>query len=276
MSLLTLAGLALSGVAAGGLGAILGIGGGVFLIPALVLFFDIPMGTAVATGLVSVIATSSAVASVNVDKGTANWRLGLVLELPMAAGAILGALAAGRIAPRLLIGLFGILMGVFSVLLWRGRRETDRHFQAKAARGLLDARYYDPAEKREVSYRVERLPAGMAVSMAAGSLSGMLGIGGGVFNVPTLHLLCALPMKAASATSNFMIGMTASASAFLYFGRGQVEPVLTASVVLGVLAGAMLGTRANRRLKDAHVKKAFIVLLAVLAVQMLRRAVYGG
>jgi uncharacterized protein len=272
---LTLLGLAFSGSLAGMMGAILGIGGGVFLIPALVLGFGIPMKQAVATGLVTVIATSSAVASVNVERGTANIRLGMVLELTTVLGALLGALIADKIPARALIALFGALMAVFTVLLWKRGEEAAEHRRDRP-QGPLDGRYLDPATGEEVSYHVERLPVGLAVSLAAGSLSGLLGIGGGVFKVPVMHLYCGIPMKAAAATGNFMIGVTGAASAILYLGRGGIEPYTTAPVVLGVLLGSALGTRANKRLKDASVRRAFAVLLAFLSIQMLRRALHGS
>lgn len=267
---MTLLGLAAAGAAAGTLGAILGIGGGVFLVPVLALFFQVPMLQAVAAGLVAVIATSSAVASVNVEKGLANMRLGIVLELATVLGALLGALIAGWLAPAALMGLFGIVQAVVGLMLWRGPAEAKD--AARLAPGALGASYYDPAAKAEVSYRVRRLWAGLAVSLAAGGLSGLLGIGGGALKVPALHLFCGVPMKAAAATSNFMIGVTAAASAFLYFGRGDVEPVTTSAVVLGVLAGSAAGTRLNRSLKDQSVRRAFAALMLALSVQMLRRA----
>lgn len=270
MSLPWLLGLAAAGAASGTLGAVLGVGGGVFLVPVLVLFFQIPMLQAVAAGLVAVIATSSAVASVNVETGLANMRLGIVLELATVLGALGGALLASRMAPSALIGLFGVLQAVVGLLLWRGPAEAEDH--ARPAAGALDASYYDPATEAEVSYRVRRLWAGLAVSLAAGGLSGLLGIGGGVFKVPALHLFCGVPMKAAAATSNFMIGVTAAASAFLYFGRGDVEPVATAAIVLGVLAGSAAGLRLNRRMKDQSLRRAFAALLFALSLQMLRRA----
>lgn len=243
-----------------------------FLVPALVLFFQVPMLEAVAAGLVAVIATSTAVASVNVATGLANMRLGIVLELATVLGALGGALLAGRLAPPALIALFAVLQALVGVLLWRGPAQGEAKENAQPARGALDAAYYDPATGAEVSYRLRRLWAGLAVSLAAGGLSGLLGIGGGVFKVPALHLFCGVPMKAAAATSNFMIGVTATASAFLYFGRGNVEPAATSAVVLGVLAGSAGGMRLSRSLEDQSLRRAFAALLFALSLQMLRRA----
>ena len=271
-----LAVLALLGAATGLIGAVLGVGGGVFLIPALVLYFKFPMIQAAGAGLVTVIATSNSAASVNVERGTVNMRLGMVLELATVIGALAASLIAGSVAPGFLIGLFGVLLAVLSALLWK---QPPSSREDRAARDLpdgpLDGEYYDPAEKRVISYRLRGLPIGLAVSLAAGCLSGLLGIGGGVFKVPVLHLFCGIPMKAAAATSNFMIGVTAAASAFIYLGRGHIVLIPSAAIVLGVLAGAAAGTVLSSRLKDQNVRKAFAILLAALSLQMLRRAFHG-
>lgn len=266
-------GLALSGFGAGLLGAVLGIGGGVFLIPALVLAFSFPMPQAVATGLVAVIATSSAVASVNVERGWANMRLGMFLELATVAGALAAGLAAAAIPARALIGAFGLLLAAFAALLWKPPAASDPG--PAAVLGPFDGRYFDPAAGREITYHFRRLPLGLAVSTAAGALSGLLGIGGGVLKVPVLNLYCGVPMKAAAATSNFMVGATAAASAFVYYGRGHVDPLAAGPVVLGVLAGSAAGARLSRRLADASVRRGFAALLVFLSVQMLRRALNG-
>ncbi len=278
-------GAAAAGVVTGVLGAVLGTGGGVFLVPILVLAMGQPMHVAVATSLVTVVATSCAVASVNVERGTANMRLGMTLEIATALGALAGGLTAGFLAPRALEGLFAAALLPTAAMMWRGRtghrpaapRETGTGFEASEAEslGALGDRYLDEAEGREVAYRVERLPAGLAISFLAGNLSGLLGIGGGVFKVPALNLLCGVPIKAAAATSNFMIGVTASASAFLYYGRGEVRPSLAAGAVLGALAGSALGATLNRRIRAVVVRRLFAGLLGLVALWMLVRAVGG-
>ena len=283
-------GIMAAGAATGVLGAILGTGGGVFLIPALVMLLGLPMRYAVATSLVSVIATSSAVASTNVERGTANMRLGMTLEIGTALGAVAGGLTAGWLSPRTLEGLFAAILPATAYFMWRGRTEggpdTDALGPSGAAArrpgspdegvGALGASYLDESEGRVVAYRVHRPSAAMAISFLAGALSGLLGIGGGAFKVPALHLLCRVPIKAAAATSNFMIGVTAAASAFLYYGRGEVRPALTSAVVLGVLAGSALGTVLNRRLRGGSVRKLFAALLVAAALQMFHHALAGG
>ncbi len=263
------------GLGGGLIGAVFGIGGGVFLIPILVLFCGFSMVHAVATGLVTVIATSSAVASVNLERGLANIRLGMVLELATVLGALLSAFAAGKLPQNLLVGLFGALLGAVSILMWRGQQGELDIETAREKPGLLDGEYFDPAAGRKVGYQVRRLGTGLAVSFGAGAVSGLLGVGGGVFKVPAMHLFCGLPMKAAAATSNYMIGVTAAASAFLYFNRGAVLPGPTALIVLGVLGGSVGGTWLNLRLKDAGVRRGFAVMLGLLSVRMLVKAWHG-
>jgi uncharacterized membrane protein YfcA len=273
--------LILAGVGPGILGALLGTGGGVFLIPLLVLAFDVPMHYAIATSIVSVIATSSAAASTNVEQGTANMRLGMTLEIATALGAILGGLTAAWLSAPVLEVLFSCVLLPTAWFMWRGREDADRHqtpeINATASEvpepiGRLGGEYVDDALQTKVTYRVDRLWAGLLISFFAGNISGLLGIGGGVFKVPAIHLLCGVPIKAAAATSNFMIGVTAAASAFLYFGRGEVRPALTAAVVLGVLLGTALGSAISRRISATFLRHLFAVLLVVVALQMSIRA----
>ncbi len=280
----------LAGVATGVLGAILGTGGGVFLVPVLVIGLHVPMHYAVATSIVTVIATSSAVASANVERGTANMRLGMTLEITTALGAIAGGLTAAWISARTLEGIFSAMLVPIAVLMWRGKASEDpdqlpvtlQELREESANqvaeplGALGACYLDPAVEATIAYRVHRLWAGMCFSFLAGNVSGLLGVGGGIFKVPALHLVCRVPIKAAAATSNFMIGVTAAASAFLYYGRGEVHPALTAAVTLGVLLGSILGARLNRRVNDGAVRKLFAALLLVVAAQMFFRALAGG
>jgi uncharacterized membrane protein YfcA len=290
-------GIFLAGGVTGVMGAILGTGGGVFLIPLLVLALGVPMHYAVATSILSVIATSSAVASTNVERGTANMRLGMTLEIATSLGAIAGGLTAYLLSAGFLEGLFAVVLVPTAALMWRGRGPeaavipaeptgSEKHAPpilvaenpgpGEESLGALGARFLDEAEGRTVTYRVRRLWAGLGISFVAGNLSGLLGIGGGVFKVPALHLLCDVPIKAAAATSNFMIGVTAAASAFLYYGRGQVRPMLTATVVLGVLAGSALGSVLNRRVRGDAVRRLFAVLLMAVAVQMFFRVLLQG
>jgi uncharacterized membrane protein YfcA len=274
--------LILTGSAVGVLGAILGIGGGVFIVPALVLIFNIPVHHAVATSIVSVIATSSAVASTNVEKGLANMRLGMALEVATVLGAMSGALTAGWLSEATLLRIFAVVLLVVAVSLGgksgKGARAATLNPQCTILDdqpddlGLLGASFYDPAEGRQISYRVWKAPLGFLASLVAGNLSGLLGVGGGFIKVPVIHLVCGVPIKAATATSNFMIGVTAVASAFIYYGRGEVRPALTSAVVLGVLVGSFIGSPISQRLPGRLVQAIFAVFLLPVAWQMFVRA----
>ncbi len=249
--------LLLTGSLTGMLGSMLGVGGGVFLVPALVILFDVPMHFAVGTSLVVVIATSSAVGAFRNEREAANVRLALVLQVVAIAAAILGGLVAGAVPERQLVFLFGLLLLPVGLLMWRQAPARD---EARDA----DAGAY---------YVVRRLGVGVGVSGVAGVVSGLLGVGGGILMVPALTLFCRVPTRAAIATSNFMIGITALASTFLYFGRGEIAPALTGAVVLGVLIGSTLGIRLARRLSGSQVRRVFAVFLWFVASQMLWRAV---
>lgn len=263
----------MAGAATGTIGAVLGIGGGVFLVPALILYFGVDITSAAGAGLIAVIATSTAAASVNVPKGTVNIRLGLVLETATVVGALAGGFAAAAIPPKILIGVFGLLLLFISLLLWRDK-VTDESPNSRKAQSL-EGEYYDEAAKKTVVYGPQRLPIGMAAGFAAGNLSGLLGVGGGVLKVPILHLYCGIPMKAATATSNYMIGITASASAIIYFVRGDIDPALSGGVALGALAGSRLGAQLGGKIDDRNLRRAFAVVTVLLSFQMIRRALGG-
>jgi uncharacterized membrane protein YfcA len=282
-----LPGLFLTGTVAGVLGAILGIGGGVLLVPVLVLVFHIPIHHAVASSIISVIATSSAVALANVDKGLVNMRLGMVLEVGTVLGGMLGALTAGWLSGLALMRIFAVAVVVVAMMMgWKARkaRKSDAVIQAtegdigktsvsvQADLGLLGSCCYDPGERGWVAYRIRRPLLGFMASLVAGNVSGLLGVGGGWIKVPVINMVCGVPMKAATATSNFMIGVTAASSAFIYYGRGDVRPVLTAAVILGVLAGSFVGSLVNQRLPGRLVQAIFAVFLLLVAWQMFMQA----
>jgi hypothetical protein len=274
-AILRTAGLLAAGAVCGMMGALLGLGGGIFLIPALVLGFGVPMHSAVAAGLVAVIATSSAAGARNAEQGFANVRLGMVLEITTVLGALAGGLLAQRLAARWLGLLFAALLLAVSVTLWFRRRVREA-YEYHASGRLLDGAYHDPAACREVRYSVRRLPAALASSLGAGFMSALLGVGGGIVKVPALHLFCGVPMKAATATSNFMVGVTAAASAVIYLAAGAVPGVLTATVCLGVIAGSQAGVRLSRRLSERVVAEIFAVVTFAVSLLMYRRFLHGA
>ena len=276
----TLIELVALGLFAGWLGAMVGIGGGVIVVPALVLLFGVDIKVAVATSLVAVIATSAAAVSVYAKGGMTNMRLGLTLEIATTIGAIAGSLLAVLISGDALSMVFAVLVVVTAVLMLRstekdpkkgGDGEQSDGPQGWEEPGTLAGGFRDPRTGATVSYTAERLPLGAAVSLGAGMASGMLGVGGGFIKVPAMHLGMKVPTKVAAATSNFMIGVTAVTSVFIYLARGLVEPLLVAPLVLGVLGGALLGTVTSGKASPVVLRRVLSVVLLVIAVQMFLR-----
>jgi uncharacterized protein len=252
------------GLIVGGIGSMLGIGGGVILIPVLTAFFGVGIKVAIGASIISVIATSSAAGAVYVERGLTHGRLAMVLEIATTAGALAGGLTAIFVSPRILSFVFGIVL--LYVALSMGR------FRAKDAEssmtGVLDTTYTDPLTGDIVRYGVNRLPAGMGASFLAGNVSGLLGIGGGIIKVPIMSIVMGVPIRAAIATSNFMIGVTAATSAIIYFRHGYVDPSIAIPTALGVLIGARTGTRIGGRVRSQSLRRIFQLLLAGFAVQM--------
>lgn len=266
--MLQLLALIAAGMAAGTLGALVGLGGGIIIVPVLSLFLGVPIHQAVAASLVAVVATSSVAAIGYVRDEITNLRLGMTLETATTIGAIGGGLLSAHLRRETLSAVFaGFLLLNALYLIFRQSR-GEHAPPSEPVTGVLGGRYHDPSLGREVSYRVESVPLGLAVSGLAGAVSGMLGIGGGPIKVPMMTSLMGVPMKAAAATSNFMIGVTACASAALYYNRGLVSPAVAVPVALGVAAGAYAGSRLARRVHGAHLSRILAAVLAVLAVQM--------
>jgi uncharacterized protein len=270
--------LALFGFFIGVLGSVLGVGGGIFVVPMLVLGMGIPIHQAIAVSLAAIVATSSAVASVNVERGLANMRLGVVLELTTVLGSMAGALVSGSLSPRLVQLLFAmVLFPVSAGMFLKGRRPAQSGAAAidaapAAPDGVLDSSFFDPARNSHVPYRVKNIAPASSISFFAGGLSGLLGLGGGIIQVPVMTLLCGVPFKAAAATSNFLIGVSAAASAFIYFRRGYLIPDLAAVIVIGVLAGSFVGIHLLYKTAARKIQMIFAVFVFAVAVEMLRKA----
>lgn len=263
--------LLLGGVAAGVIGSVFGLGGGIVIVPLLVLVLKIPIHNAVATSLCCVIATSSAVAWRNVQRGMTNLRLASVLEIATVIGAIAGGAIAGYLRPQALEAIFAVALSLLAIPMAMGREAVFAELPEHDERGFmarLRGIYYDPALGHEVHYDVERLPLLFSLSGIAGMISGLLGLGGGVIKVPAMTLYSRIPVKAAAATSNFMIGVTAVASAFVYYGRGEVKPVITATAVVGVFAGSRAGLWLSERSQSSVLRKFFALLMLLIAGQM--------
>lgn len=258
--------LILTGAATGVVGAMLGLGGGVFLVPLLALGLGVPIRVAIATSLLSVIATASASATVNLNRGLVNMRLGLVLEVATAVGGLLGGVTAQLISPRQLFLLFAVTLCAMSLVMAgrSGRRNVI------ADTGADPGRLGGRIQEGEVAYiyRVKRLPVALGASLAAGAISGLLGLGGGIIKVPVLSSFCGIPIKVAAATSTFMIGVTAAASAFIYYGRGDVNLRLAAAVCLGALPASLLGAQLSHRVQARSLKILMAVVLLLVGLRM--------
>ena len=318
-------GLAALGLCAGWLGAVVGIGGGVVIVPALVLAFGFDTKVAVASSLVAVVATSAAAGSTYAGAGQLNMRLALVLEIATTLGGLAGGILAVLIAGSVLDGLFALVMLVTAVLVFRGRdehgeatpcepqgaveatplagsararsmaaapaapadgpvspadatvgveRPSGATLEALGDRvgweegGYLGGAYHDQLRGVVVTYRAVRLWIGWAVSFVAGLLSGLLGVGGGFLKVPAMHLGMKVPIKVAAATSNFMIGVTAVASLFVYFARGYVVPFVAAPIAIGIAIGAYGGAKSAQRVSARTLGRILAAVLVLVAVQM--------
>jgi uncharacterized membrane protein YfcA len=264
----------LASVCAGLVGALVGLGGGVFVVPLLTLAFGLPISQAIGASIVSVIATSSGAAAAYVRDRITNLRIGMVLEVATTVGAITGALLSAVARTGLLFVIFGLVLLASTLPLIRKLgEELPQGVQSDrlARRLALASSYPDRQLGREVSYEVTGVPAGFGLMYIAGMISGLLGIGSGAFKVLAMDTAMRLPMKVATTTSNFMIGVTAAASAGIYFQRGDIDPLVAAPVALGVLGGATLGARALTRLSNATVRKVFIPLIVIVAANMLLR-----
>jgi len=259
-------------IVAGFIGALFGLGGGVLIIPFLTLVEGVPVPLAVGSSIVSVVATSSSSAAAYVQDHLTNLRLGMFLEIGTVAGAITGAFVAAFLPVSALFILFGLILLYATIIMIRARGID---FPAnvrpdKTSRTLaLGSQYEDHSLNKVVKYEVTRTPLTVFMGYFAGVVSGLLGVGGGIINVPTMNLVSKVPVKVASATSNFMIGVTAAASASVYLLRGDVHPLLAAPLIIGVAGGALLGTRVLKVTPPTRVKIVLGILLAAISLLMI-------
>ena len=262
-------------VAAGFLGALTGLGGGVVITPALVLLLGIDLHYAMGATLISVIATSSGAASAYVREGFTNIRIGMFLEIATTLGAVCGAFAAARISTTILGVLFGLVLLHAAWVSTRGRPapRPGETGDPLAARLRLNGTFPTPDGTR--SYNVVHVKTGFGLMFVAGSLSGLLGIGSGAFKVVAMDRAMRVPFKVSTTTSNFMIGVTAAASAGIYLSRGYIDPGLTMPVVLGVLSGSVLGARWLPGAPTMTLRRLFGVVVGLLAVEMIYSALTG-
>lgn len=249
-----------------------GLGGGIFIIPCLTLFLDVPIHSAVAAGLVAVIATSTSGSVAYLRRGLTNLRLAATVETVLVAGALTGGLLGAMLDKTALSAVFGSVMIGVAVYMGLGRRALRSHPSPAESLGLLGGDYRDESLACDVRYRVRRVPAGLIAGLVAGNISGLLGVGGGFMTVPTMALLMGVPVRAAAATSSLMLGVTAGAGAVVYFARGLVDPTVAVPVALGVTVGALLGSRFAVRVRQSVLASILAVMLFGLALQMILAA----
>ena len=257
---------------AGLLGSLTGLGGGVVIIPVLTLVFGVDIHYAIGASLVSVIATSSGAAAAYVKEGYTNIRIGIFLEVATTIGALVGASIAARLQGGTIAVIFGLVLIFSAIQSSRPRNEhpVSLHSDKLATKLKMNSNY--PTSEGFKSYQVRHVPGGFGMMFAAGGLSGLLGIGSGAFKVLAMDQLMRVPFKVSTTTSNFMIGVTAAASAGIYLNRGYIDPSLVMPVMLGVLVGSLTGARILMKAASKTLRLVFAIVIFAMAIEM----IYGG
>ncbi len=260
---------------AGLLGSLTGLGGGVVIVPLLTLVFAVDIRYAVGASLVSVIATSSGAAAAYVKEGFSNIRIGMFLEIATTLGALLGAFLAAKIPTGAIAVIFGAMLLYSAYLSSSSRQDQGQNGPADplAAKLRLNGSY--PGERENAAYQVHNVPIGFGVMFGAGTLSGLLGIGSGAVKVLAMDQAMKIPFKVSTTTSNFMIGVTAVASAGIYLDRGYIDPGLAMPVMLGVLMGSLLGAKILPRAETRVLRWVFGAVIALLGVEMIYSGITG-
>ncbi len=258
---------------AGFFGSLVGLGGGIVVVPALTLLFGIDIRYAIGASIVSVIGTSSGAAAAYVREHLANLRVAMFLEMGTTLGALTGAWLAGLLHGRWLYRLCGLVLAYSAVGILRRMAEPAGPVPPDpwADRLGLHSTYFDVARGTSTSYRVTRTPLGLALMWVAGLFSGLLGLGSGTLKVSAMDVAMRMPIKISTATSNLMIGVTAAASAGVYFARGDIDPIVAAPVALGVVTGAIAGSRTLPHADSRLLRAVFLVVLLAVAAQMIWR-----
>jgi uncharacterized membrane protein YfcA len=258
-------------LAAGWLGALTGLGGGVIIVPLLTLVFKVDIQYAIGASLVAVIATSTGAAAAFVREGYSNIRIAMFLEMATTLGAIIGASLAGVLSPHIIAVIFGFVLSYMAISsIFEPKISSEARQSKLAAKLNMNGSY--PTPQGEQSYQVFNLYGGFSMMSLAGILSGLLGIGSGVVKVIAMDKIMKIPFKVSTATSNFMIGVTAAASAGIYLHRGYIDPAISMPVVLGALVGSIIGARVMVKARVKLLRVIFSILILALAVQM----VYNG
>jgi len=264
------------GVLAGVFGAILGIGGGMIITPVLTLAMGLDIKYAIGASIIAVIATSSGSTIAYLKDEMLNLRVAMFLEIATTVGAVLGAVLTGLVHATFLYFLFGALL-VFTTynmirkLLGKGQDDQAAHADELATKLNLNGTYYDKALKKQVDYQVQNVPGGFVMMFGAGLASGLLGIGSGAFKVLAMDTIMHMPLKPSSATSNLMMGVTAAASAMVYFFNGSIKAGIAAPLAIGILLGALVGTRIMQHLKPRLIRMLFVPIMLYLGIQMIAK-----
>jgi uncharacterized protein len=260
---------------AGFLGSLIGLGGGVVVTPVLSVFLGVDIRYAIGASLVSVIATSSGAAAAYVRDGYSNIRIGMLLEIATTLGALFGAYLGTHISTRMLSVIFGLILLQSAWQTSRGRKAGKKPLPPDPLGDKLKMNGSYKTAKGIESYEVRRVKTGFGLMFGAGTLSGLLGIGSGSLKVIAMDQAMQIPFKVSTATSNFMIGVTAAASASVYLSRGYVNPTIAMPVTLGVLAGSMIGARFLARLPVRLLRRVFAVVVVAVAIQMIVNGIRG-
>ena len=265
----------LSSLVAGFLGSLTGLGGGVVIVPLLTLVFGVDIRYAIGASLVSVIATSSGAAAAYVKEGYSNIRIGMFLEIATTVGALAGATLAAKLSTAVIAVVFGLVLIYSSYLSSRPRTETVRKDPSDRLATLLRMDGTYPSPEGPQTYHVHGIPLGFGLMFIAGTLSGLLGIGSGAVKVLAMDQAMRLPFKVSTTTSNFMIGVTAAASAGVYLNRGYIDPGLAMPVMLGVLAGSLLGARVLMHAQTRMLRIVFSLVIVLLGIEMIYNGITG-
>lgn len=261
--------LLISSIGAGFLGSLLGLGGGLIIVPILTLIYHVDIRYAIAASLISVVATSSGAAASYLKDSLTNLRLAVLLEIGTVLGAVVGFLIASYVDSKVLFLLFGVLLMFSGFMMLRKREEHRSSVNHPWAEKLKLNDVYPDGKGNLIPYKVEQVPFGLIAMFGAGILSALLGIGSGIFKVLAMDGAMKLPIKVSSATSNFMIGVTASASAGAYFLRGDIVPEIAAPVSVGIIIGSYFGAKIMMRVPSQLIRRVFVVVIFIVSVQMI-------
>lgn len=261
-------------VLAGFIGSILGLGGGVIIVPVLTLVFGVDIRYAVAASLISIIATSSGAAASFLKDHLTNVRLAIFLEIGTVFGAMSGFLLSTNLKSSGLFLAFGSFLLFSAFMMFRQKKDSRAQSNHPWSEKLALASKF-PEGNQWIHYQVEKVPFGLIIMYVAGAFSALLGIGSGIFKIMAMDGAMKIPMKVSSATSNFMIGVTASASAGAYFLRGDIKPDIAAPVALGIILGAWFGAKLMPKLNASAIRKLFIVVMVIVAIQMIIKGLRG-